>query len=168
MAARQGEAIWAAWLWGAAQSLLEASHSHDPFILPGERADDEQLVAAARAHLGEHAWALTVAEGRMMTPEQALAAQGQPLAPTQPPAKPNPEPRTKAHKRPLPPPPNGLTEREVEVLRLVAQGLTDAQVADVLVISPRTVNAHLRSIYSKLGLPSRYAVTHYALEHHLV
>jgi DNA-binding CsgD family transcriptional regulator len=44
----------------------------------------------------------------------------------------------------------GLTEREEEVLHLVAQGLTDAQVADALVISPRTVNAHLRSIYSKL------------------
>ena len=54
------------------------------------------------------------------------------------------------------------------MLRLVARGLTDAQVADALVISPRTVNAHLRSIYSKLGLTSRHAATRYVIEHHLV
>jgi DNA-binding NarL/FixJ family response regulator len=61
----------------------------------------------------------------------------------------------------------GLTTREMEVLRLVAQGLTDAQVAEQLVISPRTVNAHLTSIYSKLGVPSRTAATRYAIEHQL-
>jgi LuxR family maltose regulon positive regulatory protein len=61
-----------------------------------------------------------------------------------------------------------LTEREVEVLRLVARGLTDAQVAETLVISPRTVNAHLRSIYSKLNITSRNAATHFAIEHHLI
>jgi DNA-binding NarL/FixJ family response regulator len=61
-----------------------------------------------------------------------------------------------------------LTERELEVLRLVAQGLTDAQVADALVVSPRTVNAHLRSIYSKLGITSRHAATLFALKQHLI
>jgi len=54
------------------------------------------------------------------------------------------------------------------VLRLVARGLTDAQVAGQLVLSPRTVNAHLRSIYSKLNVTSRTAATRYAVEHHLV
>ncbi len=62
----------------------------------------------------------------------------------------------------------GLTAREQEVLRLVARGMTDAQVAEVLVISPRTVNAHLRTIYSKLDITSRYAATHYALTHDLL
>jgi predicted ATPase/DNA-binding CsgD family transcriptional regulator len=61
-----------------------------------------------------------------------------------------------------------LTSREVEVLQLVAAGLTDAQVADKLVISRRTVNAHLTSIYSKIGLNTRSAATRYALEHGLV
>jgi DNA-binding NarL/FixJ family response regulator len=61
-----------------------------------------------------------------------------------------------------------LTEREVEVLRLVAQGLSDAQVAQILVVSPRTVNAHLRSIYSKLGITSRHAATLFALQHQLL
>ncbi len=64
--------------------------------------------------------------------------------------------------------PAGLTAREVDVLRLVARGLTDAQVAGQLVLSPRTVNAHLRSIYSKLNVTSRAAATRYAVEHHLV
>jgi DNA-binding CsgD family transcriptional regulator len=63
---------------------------------------------------------------------------------------------------------HGLTAREQEVLRLVARGMTDAQVAAVLVISPRTVNAHLRTIYSKLDITSRYAATHYALTHGLL
>ncbi len=64
--------------------------------------------------------------------------------------------------------PAGLTAREVEILRLVVQGLTDAQMADQLVISPRTVNWHLTAIYSKLRVSSRSAATRYALEHHLV
>ena len=64
--------------------------------------------------------------------------------------------------------PAGLTEREVEVLCLVAQGMTDAHVAEQLVISPRTVNGHLRSIYSKIGVTSRSAATRFAVDHHLV
>jgi DNA-binding NarL/FixJ family response regulator len=49
----------------------------------------------------------------------------------------------------------------------VAQGLTDAQVAQALVISGRTVNAYLTTIYSKIGVSSRVAATRYAMEHHL-
>ena len=61
----------------------------------------------------------------------------------------------------------GLTVREVEVLRLLAAGLTDAQIAQQLVISPRTVNVHLTSIYRKIAVSSRAAATRYAIEHHL-
>jgi predicted ATPase/DNA-binding NarL/FixJ family response regulator len=61
--------------------------------------------------------------------------------------------------------PGGLTAREVEVLRLVARGLTDAQVADELVLSKRTVSTHLTSIYGKLGISSRSAATRFAIEH---
>ena len=64
--------------------------------------------------------------------------------------------------------PDGLTAREVDVLRLVAQGMTDAQVAEQLVISPRTVNTHLTSIYGKIGVSSRSEATRYALEQRLV
>jgi DNA-binding CsgD family transcriptional regulator len=65
------------------------------------------------------------------------------------------------------PGPCGLSARELEVLRLVARGLTDAQVAARLALSPRTVGQHLRSIYNKLDLPSRSAATRFALEHDL-
>jgi DNA-binding NarL/FixJ family response regulator len=61
-----------------------------------------------------------------------------------------------------------LTEREFEVLRLLVQGLTYAQMAEQLVVSPRTVDAHLRAIYSKLGVRSRHEATRSALEHNLV
>jgi predicted ATPase/class 3 adenylate cyclase/DNA-binding CsgD family transcriptional regulator len=64
--------------------------------------------------------------------------------------------------------PDGLTSRQVEILRLVAQGLTDAQIAEQLIISPRTVNSHLTSIYGKIGVSSRTAATRYAIESHLV
>ncbi len=60
-----------------------------------------------------------------------------------------------------------LTSREVEVLRLLAQGLSDAQIADDLVVSRRTVHAHLRTIYRKLNVGSRSAATRWALEHGL-
>ncbi|GHO81268.1 hypothetical protein KSD_90390 [Ktedonobacter sp. SOSP1-85] len=60
-----------------------------------------------------------------------------------------------------------LSQRELEVLRLLSQGLSNKQIAAQLVISPRTVDAHVRSIYNKLGLNSRAAVARYALEHHL-
>ena len=61
----------------------------------------------------------------------------------------------------------GLTPRELDVLQLVAQGLTDAAAAELLFISPRTVSQHLRSIYGKLGVSSRSAATRFALEHGL-
>jgi predicted ATPase/DNA-binding CsgD family transcriptional regulator len=63
--------------------------------------------------------------------------------------------------------PAELTAREVEVLRLVAQGLTDAQVADQLIISRRTVSTHLSAIYGKLQVNSRSAATRFAIEHGL-
>jgi DNA-binding NarL/FixJ family response regulator len=64
-------------------------------------------------------------------------------------------------------PPAGLTKREVEVLTLVATGLTNAQVAERLFLSPRTVQRHLNSVYHKIGVSSRTAATRFALEHGL-
>ena len=60
-----------------------------------------------------------------------------------------------------------LSVREIEVLRLVAEGLTNAQAAEQLFLSPRTVEQHVRSIYNKLGVSSRAAATRFAIEHHL-
>jgi DNA-binding CsgD family transcriptional regulator len=58
--------------------------------------------------------------------------------------------------------PGALTAREAEVLRLVAQGLTNAQVADRLFLSPRTVDQHLRAIYGKLDVTTRAAAVRIA------
>jgi predicted ATPase/DNA-binding CsgD family transcriptional regulator len=63
--------------------------------------------------------------------------------------------------------PAGLTAREAEVLRLVAQGLTDAQVAEKLIVSRRTVSTHLTAIYGKLGVNTRSAATRFAMENGL-
>jgi DNA-binding CsgD family transcriptional regulator/tetratricopeptide (TPR) repeat protein len=62
----------------------------------------------------------------------------------------------------------GLSAREIEVLRLVAAGKANRQIAEALGISERTVERHLSNIFNKLDLPSRAAATAYAYEHHLV
>ncbi|HET8847132.1 MAG TPA: tetratricopeptide repeat protein [Ktedonobacteraceae bacterium] len=64
--------------------------------------------------------------------------------------------------------PQKLTRRELEVLRLLAQGLSDALIAEKLTISLHTVHAHTRSIYTRLGVSSRTAAVAYAFEHKLV
>jgi len=61
-----------------------------------------------------------------------------------------------------------LTKRELEILRLVAEGYTDREVADILVISPRTVNRHLANTYVKLDVPGRASAVAYAIRQGLV
>ena len=63
--------------------------------------------------------------------------------------------------------PAGLTAREVEVLRLVAAGKTNRQIAADLVISEHTVARHLQNLFAKLDVPSRAAATAWAFEHRL-
>jgi DNA-binding CsgD family transcriptional regulator len=63
---------------------------------------------------------------------------------------------------------NGLTEREIQVLTLVATGKTNRAIATDLVISEKTVARHMSNIFTKLGLSSRSAATAYAYEHDLV
>lgn len=62
----------------------------------------------------------------------------------------------------------GLTARELEVLQLVARGMSNSEIADTLFISPRTVNGHLQSIFGKLDVSSRTAAAAYAFEHNLI
>ncbi|MCW6004014.1 LuxR C-terminal-related transcriptional regulator [Micromonospora sp. CPCC 205371] len=64
--------------------------------------------------------------------------------------------------------PSGLTEREVEVLRLVAAGKTNPEIAKVLVLSEKTVSRHLSNIFTKLDVTTRTAAAAFAYEHHLV
>ena len=157
----QGDPGWAVRLCGAAEAVRDA-RNYPPMH---DRPDHyERVVATARVQLGEQAFAAARNEGRTMPLEQVMVA---------------PSPYTTAQfgttgtfSRSIGKPsagyPAGLTAREMEVLRLVAQGLTDAQVAEQLVLSLHTVHAHLRTIYSKLGVTSRSAATRYAFEHQLV
>jgi HD-GYP domain-containing protein (c-di-GMP phosphodiesterase class II) len=70
--------------------------------------------------------------------------------------------------RPAAEPPAGLTAREVDVLRLLARGLTNKQSAQQLAISPKTVGRHVESIYSKIGASTRAAAALFAVEHDLL
>jgi DNA-binding CsgD family transcriptional regulator len=63
---------------------------------------------------------------------------------------------------------HGLTARELQVLRLVAAGETNKAIATVLILSDRTVERHVRNIFTKLGVSSRAAATAYAYKHQLV
>ncbi len=123
---------------------------------------DSQLLRQA---VGPEAFDLAWSAGRMLTLKQAVAyalAVAEAPAPNPPAA---PYVAAPAARKTYP---AGLSAREVEVLRLVAEGLTDAQVAERLVLSPRTVNAHLQTIYGKVGVNSRAAATRFAVENNLV
>ena len=65
-------------------------------------------------------------------------------------------------------PPDDLTEREVEILRLIALGHTNSEIAGQLYLSVRTVESHRAHIQQKIRLTSRAELVHYALEHGLV
>jgi HD-GYP domain-containing protein (c-di-GMP phosphodiesterase class II) len=64
--------------------------------------------------------------------------------------------------------PAGLTQREVEVLRLLARGLSNKEIAKTLVISPKTVGNHVEHIYAKIGASSRAAASLFAMQHGLL
>jgi DNA-binding NarL/FixJ family response regulator len=132
-------------------------------IPPVGRSVYEHAVAAARTQLGEDAFMTAWSEGRTMTPEQVLATWETATLPQQA----STEMPLPSAAQPSPSFPPGLTARELEVLRLVAQGLTNPQIAQQLILSPNTVHTHVRSILKKLGVSSRGALTRFALEHHL-
>jgi predicted ATPase/DNA-binding CsgD family transcriptional regulator len=152
---RQGLSVWAARVYGLADKLATTSK---PLRMGGMF---QKLAVAGRAEvharLGDQAFGRAFAEGRTMTVEDLLAI-------PHPPA----DARARAQPAPTSIPYEPLTGRELEVLRLLAQDLNNPQIAERLVVSRRTVEAHLRSIYDKLGVRSRDAAIRFALEHGLV
>ena len=165
-AASKSGAFWRAVRFlGAAETRLNINRD----LNFAERVEYERDVADLRAQLGEANFSAARNEGYEMTPRKALTALESPIA-LEPLTEPKPptspsigSPSTKAPSYPA-----GLTTREVEVLRLVAQGLSNAEIAEQLIISLLTVKAHMRSLYNKLGISSRSAATRYAIEHHLL
>lgn len=163
--ADRGEMAWAVQLWGAAERFQGIVSQLDPFIAffvrtAAECERYERAVKHATDVLGKQVFARLLAQGRTMALEEVLALQRETLLPIQA--------DTDQEERSSPVSPVRLTGRELEVLRLIANGLTSAQIAEKLSISPRTVDAHLRSIYARLKLSSRHAVMLYAQEHELV
>jgi DNA-binding CsgD family transcriptional regulator len=151
----RGKATWAARLWGTAAAVRKDGTAQ-PSIT---RKPYEQSIAEARRQLGEVAFSIAWAEGETMSVEQVLAAQGEVgILPPGGRASSSAQTRTPA---------TSLTAREVEVLRLLARGLTNVQIAEELTVSLLTVKAHVRSIYGKLEITTRAAATRYALEHDL-
>lgn len=158
VAATQGEPVRAVWFMSAAQALRESIGTPLPSL---SQAMHELTFTTTRSQLGEQAFDATWAEGQTMAPEQTLLSP-EPMSVPEPPLTAPSSLAVAAQ------PHAGLTGRELEVLRLLAQGLTSAQIAERLVIGRVTVNSHVRSIYSKLGITSRSAATRYALEHRLL
>ncbi len=148
-------------LLGAAEALRHAISAPVP---PTDRAAHARSVAATRARLGPAAATAARTAGRSLTLEAALAEAFAAASAAQDEAASAPVPAATATASTLP---AGISEREAEVLRLLATGLTNAQIADRLFISPRTVNAHLHRIYAKLDVPSRAAAIRFALDHGL-
>ena len=151
----------AARLFGAvatSRTTIEAPYT------PAEQPGIEALVAPARAALSDEAGAGAFAAGRALTLEEACAEAlaEQPPAPAQRIASGSAQPQQVSLGA------ERLTRRELEVLRLLAQGWSDARIAEQLIISPRTVNHHVTAIYGKLGVSSRAAATRAALERGLL
>lgn len=161
----QGQLVSAARLYGSAESLRTLLGAP---LTPIDRPYYQQNVTAIRAQLDEPTFLKAWTAGQAMTLEEAIAEAVQMTArehisPTTPPAAVE-TPSTSSSRGDL----FSLTAREIEVLRLLAQGLTSPQIAEQLVIRVVTVNFHVRSIYSKLGVSSRSAATRFAIEHNLV
>jgi len=144
LAVARGEPERAARLFGAAAALQVASGL---LVGPAFRATQERDVAAARAALGEEAFAAGWTDGTALPmPAPGSVSQSHPPDQTAP---------------------LGLTQRESEVLRLLAQGLSDRDIAAALSISERTAGNHVLHILQKLDVDSRTAAAVFAVRHGL-
>jgi predicted ATPase/DNA-binding CsgD family transcriptional regulator len=169
IAHRRGAWEVAARLHGAADALLAAIGGTEITLAPAERARYQDTVADLRARLGEPAFAEAMAAGAA-TPVEQIAEVGLHVArsgvdalpaeeaPVGTPAAPSPGRRRDA---------GPLTRREREVAALVAEGRTDRQIAEQLVITEGTVGVHLTNIFTKLDLHSRAQLAVWAVEHGL-
>ncbi len=143
LAAAEGEAERALRLGGATAALRR---TYGVSIGPSSETLFRRSLQPAWQALAEDEGRSVWAEGRKMTLEQALSlVLGEQMGPDRP------------HD-------SLLSDRELEVLSLVARGLTDAEVAENLYVSPRTVGGHLRGVYRKLGVRSRTAAVKKAEE----
>jgi predicted ATPase/DNA-binding CsgD family transcriptional regulator len=151
----RGHHAWSARVLGLAEALTGRSQLNADAAAIAQRLRIGDIRAELRTRLGDEAFAREFAAGQQLTLDTLRAMlHPQTLAPV--PAN------------PLSPASVALTARELEVLRLLTQDLSNPQIAEKLVVSRRTVDAHLRSIYDKLGVKSRDAAIRVARERGLI
>ena len=139
----------AARLFGAAEALRENLRAT---MYDAQRLAYEWDVKQGMSQLDDATWRAAWAAGRELSMEAACElAMGEPIS--------APIPEQVVEKDPF-----GLTEREHEILKLLVEGLTYAEIADEVTLSFHTVHAHLRSIYGKMGVSSRNQATRVAME----
>ncbi len=153
-----GSAEQSACLFGAADRLQEnlGDKRSFPLVLNVEPACTEHSLAECRARLSPAEFDIARARGRAMTTEEAVAF-ALTATPTgaEPGAEQNGAFRSVSHTR--------LTEREKEVLRLLADGKSNKEIAAGLTLSTRTVERHVANLYSKLGARNRAEATAFAV-----
>jgi predicted ATPase/DNA-binding CsgD family transcriptional regulator len=147
---KQGLDVWAVRVWGMADVLSGNHLSSAQLAAYEERFSLGDILAELHAQLGEEAFAVEFAAGHQLRLDDLRTI---------------PHPSTPAAASA---PGVSLTGREIEVLRLLAQDLSNPQIAERLVVSRRTVDAHLRSIYDKLDVKSRDAAIRVARERGLI
>ena len=161
---------------GATRRLV-AEHPGVAIVVLTTYADDgsviEALQAGARSYLTKDAdrtdiaRALQAAAGGLTVFDPRVRAALLAAASNGPPA---PEPASSASPTsagPMPEPPDGLTHREVEILGLMAQGLTNPEIAERLFLSNHTVKTHINRIFAKTGSRDRVAAVGYAQRHRI-
>ena len=132
----------AAKLSGAAAAWRETYQQESWFPMPN---DFQKSAASVRHRLGDRAWFEAYEAGKKLSSERVMRLAEEAVSDVE----------EELQRRS-----SGLTAREIDVLHLVADGLSNAEIAERLVLSQRTVHAHLRSIFDKLGVNSRTAAAH--------
>jgi predicted ATPase/DNA-binding CsgD family transcriptional regulator len=152
---KRGHHAWSARVLGLAEALNGRSQLNADAAAIAQRLRIGDIRAELRTLLGDEAFTREFAAGQQLTLDALRAMlHSQTLAP--------------APATPLSTAGVALTVREIEVLRLLAQDLSNPQIAEKLVVSRRTVDAHLRSIYDKLSVKSRDAAIRVARERGII
>ena len=157
----------------AATRRLTAEHPGVAVVILTTYADDESVLdalrAGARSYLTKDAdradiasalraaaGGLSVLDARVQASLLAAATSAPPAAPARAPGRSSPAPL-----------PDGLTQREAEILTLIAQGLTNPEIAGRLFLSNHTVKTHISRIFAKTGSRDRVAAIGYARRHNM-
>ncbi len=169
VATAAGQFYRAAHLFGAAAKRINVEVNMNST----EQADYNQYVEKVRSQLGEEVFLAAWEAGQTMIPEQVIAVTEPPPvsktpAPSEPPLTPAPAVEAQTTRVHYPTHLVKLTRRELDVLRELAQGLTDGEIAEHLIISERTVGKHLENIFQKIGVNTRGAAIRYAIDNRLV